>query len=82
MYLETTGDALKETIVASSNSDVQLILPVGNFTIYCEIWDTFGAYTEVTVGTAVVSIYREAESQYIVCIIEEKEWGRHRRSSS
>ena len=56
MYLETTGDPLKETIVASSNHNIKVILPVGIFEVYCEIWDNFGTYAEVTVGELEVSI--------------------------
>ena len=56
MYVDSIGEPLKETIVASTSSNVSLILPIGKFEIFCEIWDKFGTYAEVVVGEAEVSI--------------------------
>lgn len=53
--IPTEGDPMKETIVSSTNPKASLILPVGEFTIMCEIWDKFGTYFEEVVGTVTVS---------------------------
>ncbi|XP_063886174.1 polycystin-1-like protein 2 isoform X1 [Scylla paramamosain] len=61
MYVETIGDPLKETIVASTSPNANLILPIGKFTIFCEIWDKFGTYAEVTVGEAEATLPSQDE---------------------
>lgn len=51
MYEPTDGAPLKRTIVATAQPKAELILPLGDFTIMCEIWDKFGTYAEVVVDT-------------------------------
>ncbi|XP_076049258.1 polycystin-1-like protein 2 [Oratosquilla oratoria] len=49
-------ESVKKTIVASRNSHVTVVLPVGDMNIYCDISDIDGTFTEYHVGLAKVTV--------------------------
>lgn len=56
VYEPTDGQPVKRMIMVSTKPEAELIMPLGTFTIYCEVWDKFGTYVEVLVGTVEVRV--------------------------
>ena len=52
----TDGQPLKKIFSSGTATKVDMILPLGDFTIYAEIMDNFGTYINVEIGTVSVRI--------------------------
>ncbi|CAL4110573.1 unnamed protein product, partial [Meganyctiphanes norvegica] len=50
VYEPTDSGPQKRTIIAATQPKAELLMPVGNFTLYCDIWDKYGTFVEVEVG--------------------------------